>query len=153
MKKIDFSMLTVTLKKYRLLVLAAGLLILSLSQHKLVMPLIYDVIKSDAFLVDSKDKGSNAPISTPLSQIAFTHCNRYMKDKAAEGTTLGFAEQPLKAWDIGNHQYIINAEIKVTHEGKITDKKYVCRITYDKGDNEEDALNFESWSVIGVSGL
>jgi hypothetical protein len=139
------------LKKYRIAILIVGLLTLSLSQQKFVMPIIYDIIKSDLFLVDSKDKGSDLPVSTPLSNIAFMHCNNYIKSKAEPDTSISFSEKPLKAWDIGNYQYVINAEMNITNNSGTSTKKYVCRITYNKGDNEEDALNIENWSIIGVS--
>lgn len=151
MKKFDMSSLVAKLKKHRIIILIAGLLILSISQQKFIMPLIYDVIKSDLFLVESKDKGSDLPISTPLSNIAFLHCNNYMKSKAEADTTVSFAEKPLKAWDIGNYQYVINAEINLTSNSVTTTKKYTCRITYNNGSNEEKALDIENWSIIGVS--
>ncbi|MDP3840617.1 MAG: hypothetical protein Q8Q54_16990, partial [Methylococcales bacterium] len=115
------------------------------------MPYVYDVIKSDLFLVDTKDKGSDLPVSTPLSNIAFMHCNNYLKSKAETDVTMNFAEKPLKAWDIGNYQYVINAEVSITNNAGTSSKKYACRITYNKGDNEEDALNIDNWSIIGVS--
>jgi hypothetical protein len=139
------------LKKYRIAILIVGLLTLSLSQQKFVMPIIYDIIKSDLFLVDSKDKGSDLPVSTPLSNIAFMHCNNYIKSKAEPDTSISFPEKPLKAWDIGNYQYVINAEMNITNSSGTSTKKYVCRITYNKGDNEEDVLNIENWSIIGIS--
>jgi len=139
------------LKKYRIAILIVGLLTLSLSQQKFVMPIIYDIIKSDLFLVDSKDKGSDLPVSTPLSNIAFMHCNNYIKSKAEADTSISFPEKPLKAWDIGNYQYVINAEMNITNSSGTSTKKYVCRITYNKGDNEEDVLNIENWSIIGIS--
>lgn len=141
------------LKKYRILILIVGLLVLSVSQQKLFMPYVYDVIKSDLFLVDTKDKGSDLPVSTPLSNIAFMHCNNYLKSKAETDVTMNFAEKPLKAWDIGNYQYVINAEVSITNNAGTSSKKYACRITYNKGDNEEDALNIDNWSIIGVSDL
>lgn len=146
------SSIIAKLKKYRIILLIVGLLLLSLSQYKFLMPFIYDVIKSDLFLVDTKDMGSDLPVSTPLSNIAFTHCNNYIKSKSAPDETITFAEKPLKAWDMGNYQYLINAEINSTSaaSGSVT-KQYTCRITYEKADNEEDALNIENWSIIGVA--
>jgi hypothetical protein len=153
MKKPDMSSFTARLKKYRILILVVGLLVLSISQQKFLMPLVYDVIKSDLFLVDSKDQGSDKPISTPLSNIAFMHCNNYIKSKATPDESISFTEKPLKAWDLGNYQYVINAEINVTSNSITTTKKYTCRITYNNGDNEEDALNIDNWSIIGVTDL
>lgn len=153
MKKFDMSSLTARLKKHRMLLLIVGLLFLSLSQQKFIMPLVYDVIKSDLFLVESKDKGSDLPVSTPLSNLAFMHCNNYIKSKASPDESISFAEKPLRAWDIGNYQYVINAEINSTSNSLTTTKKYTCRITYNNGDNEEDALNIDNWSIIGVTDL
>jgi hypothetical protein len=153
--KNPMSSLVAGLKKYRILIFVLGLAALSVSQQKFIMPLVYDVIKSDLFLVESKDKGSNLAVSTPLTNIAFMHCNNYIKSKAAADESISFAEKPLKAWDIGNYQYIINAEITRTKGSSASvTKKYACRITYDKGDkgdNQEDVLNMDNWSIIGVS--
>lgn len=153
MKKFDMSSLTEKLKKYRILILIVGLLVLSVSQQKFVMPLVYDVIKSDLFLIDSKDKGSDLPVSTPLSNLAFMHCNNYIKSKASPDESISFAEKPLRAWDIGNYEYVINSEINITTNSIPTTKKYTCRIVYKNGDNEEGSLDIENWSIIGVSDL
>ncbi len=151
MEKIDIASLLAKLKKYRILILVVGLVLLSLSQQQFIMPIVYDVIKSDAFLVDSKDKGSDLPVATPLSNIAFMHCNNYIKSKSAADTSISFPEKPLKAWDIGNYQYIISAEMNTTSSAGTVAKKYACRITYNNGDNEEDALKIDNWSIIGVT--
>lgn len=140
------------MKKYRILLLIAGLAILLLSQYKLIMPFIYKVVASDLFLVDSKDQASQLPISTPLSGIAFMHCNNYIKSELGSDVSVTFPEKPLNAWTLGNYQYLISAEVTITSDTTST-KKYVCRITYNNGDNEEGALDFENWSIIGMSGL
>ena len=142
------------MKKYRTLILIAGLAILLLSQYKLVMPFIYKVVSSDLFLVDSKDQASQLPISTPLSDIAFMHCNNYIKSELGPDVSVSFPEKPLNAWTLGNYQYLINAEVTITSDTANTStKKYTCRITYNNGDNEDGALDFENWSIIGLSGL
>lgn len=140
------------MKKYRILLIIAGLAILLLSQYKLIMPFIYKVVSSDLFLVDSKDQASQLPISTPLSGIAFMHCNNYIKSELGSDVSVTFPEKPLNAWTLGNYQYLISAEVTITSDTTST-KKYVCRITYNNGDNEEGALDFENWSIIGMSGL
>jgi hypothetical protein len=142
------------MKKYRILLLIAGLAVLLLTQYKVIMPFIYKVVASDLFLVDSKDQASQLPISTPLSGIAFMHCNNYIKSKLGPDVTIIFPEKPLNAWTLGNYQYLISAEVTIT-SGTVstTPKKYACRITYNNGDNEEGALDFDNWSIIGVSGL
>jgi len=142
------------MKKYRTLIFIAGLAVLLFSQYKLIMPFIYKVIASDLFLVDSKDQASQIAISTPLSAIAYMHCNNYIKSELGPDVTIVFPEKPLNAWTLGNYQFLISAEVVITSDTASTStKKYACRITYDKGDNEEGALDFENWSVIGVSGI
>ncbi|MDD5495277.1 MAG: hypothetical protein PHG36_11485 [Dehalococcoidia bacterium] len=143
------------MKKYSLLILIAGFAVLILITQKLIMPLVQDVIKSDLFLVDSKDQGSQLPISTPLTDLAFMHCNNYIKSELGPDVAINFHEKPIKAWSLGNYQYVINAKIDITDElNKIITKKYVCRITYKSGDNEEEgAMDFDNWSIEGLSGL
>jgi hypothetical protein len=142
------------MKKYRTLIFIAGFAILLLSQYKLIMPFIYKVIASDLFLVDSKDQASQIAISTPLSAIAFMHCNNYIKSELGPDVTVVFPEKPLNAWTLGNYQFLISSEVTITSDTASTStKKYACRITYDNGDNEEGAVEFENWSVIGVSGI
>jgi hypothetical protein len=142
------------MKKYRIFLFIAGLIVLLLSQYKLLMPFIYKVVSSDLFLVESKDQASQLPISTPLSGIAFMHCNNYIKSELGPDVTVTFSEKPLNAWTLGNYQYLINAEATITSDAASTStKKYTCRITYNNGDNDEGALDYENWSIIGISGL
>ena len=142
------------MKKYRNILFIAGLAVLLLSQYKVIMPFIYKVVASDMFLVDSKDQASQLPISTPLSGIAFMHCNNYIKSELGPDVTATFPEKPLNAWTLGNYQFLISAEVTVTSDTANTSiKKYACRITYNNGDNQEGALDFENWSIIGLSGL
>jgi hypothetical protein len=132
----------------------AGLAVLLLSQYKVIMPFIYKVAASDLFLVDSKDQASQLPISTPLSAIAFLHCNNYIKSELGSDVNITFPEKPLNAWTLGNYQYLISAEVTITNDKANTSiKKYACRITYNNGDDEEGALDFENWSIVGLSGL
>jgi len=142
------------MKNYRFLFFIVGLIILLLTQYKFVMPFIYKVASSDLFLVDSKDQSSQQPISTPLSNIAFMHCNNYIKSELGPDVTIVFPEKPLNAWTLGNYQYLISAEISVSGD-KTSDgsKKYACRITYNNGDDQEGALDFDNWSIIGLSGI
>jgi hypothetical protein len=142
------------MKKFRFALFIAGIAILLLTQYKLVMPFIYKVVSSDLFLVDSKDQSSQHAISSPLSNIAFMHCNNYIKSELGPDVTIVFPEKPLNAWTLGNYQYLISAEISVS-EDKTSDgsNKYACRITYNNGDDQEGALDFDNWSIIGLSGI
>lgn len=144
----------ILMKKYNTLLLIIGFAALLLTQQKVVMPLIYDVIKSDFFLVDSKDQASQLPISTHLTDLAFMHCNKYIASKFDTNSSVTFAEKPINSWSLGNYQYVINAEANVTENSKIPSvKKYVCRITYKNGDDQNGIENFDNWTINGVSGL
>ena len=142
------------MKKYTLLIFIVGLATLLLIQKEIVMPFVYKVVQSDLFLIDSKDQGGQISISTPLTALAFTHCNSYIKSKLGPDVTINFSEKPLNAWSLGNYQYVINGEMDITSTtASTTTRKYVCRINYKNGDNEEGALDFANWSIEGLSGL
>ena len=142
------------MNKHRTLLLIAGLAALLLTQYKLIMPFIYKVAASDLFLIESNDNASQLPISTPLSDIAFRQCNSYIKSKLGTDVEISFPEKPLNAWSLGNYQFLISAEVNITGDSANSgQKKYACRINYDKGANQEGALDFDNWSVIGLSGL
>ncbi|MGR9037873.1 MAG: hypothetical protein ACU83O_15025, partial [Gammaproteobacteria bacterium] len=142
------------LQKYSILVLVVGLGLLIFFQKKVIMPLVNDVIESDAFLVDTKDQGSQLPVSNALTDIAFMHCNNYIKSELGDDFSVTFTDKPLNVWDIGNYQFMVNAEINIGDKnGKASPKKYVCRITYDNGEDQEGVLDFDNWTLVGISGI
>lgn len=142
------------MKKYSIFIFIVGLATLLLIQSKVIMPFVYKVIQSDLFLIDSKDQGSQNPITTQLTGIAFNHCNSYIKSKLGSDVSISFPAKPLNSWSLGNYQYVINAEVEITSPTTDTStKKYVCRINYKNGDNEEGALDSTNWSIEGISGL
>ncbi len=142
------------MKKYSILIFIVSLGALLLFQKEVVMPFVYKVVQSDLFLVESKDQGGQIAISTPLTGLAYKHCNNYIKSKLGPDVSINFPEKPLNAWSLGNYQYVINGEIDITSAtASTTARKYVCRITYKNGDNEEGSLDFANWSIEGLSGL
>jgi hypothetical protein len=142
------------LNKYSVIVLIVGLGLLIFFQNKVIMPLVNDVIKSDAFLVDTKDQGSQLPISTELGDIAFMHCNNYIKSELDSDQAVEFSEKPLKVWSLGNYQFMVNADITINDKTAGTSsQKYLCRITYDNGENQEGAMDFDNWTLVGLSGI
>jgi hypothetical protein len=142
------------MQKYRKYLFIAAFALLLLSQYKVVMPFIYKVAASDLFLVDSKDQASQSPISTPLSAIAYMHCNHYIRSELGPEAVVTFPEKPLNAWTLGNYEYLIHGEFGVTDKTSAADsKKYTCRITYNNGDDQEGILDFSNWSIVGVSGV
>jgi len=142
------------IKKHPIVTLLFGLAALLLIQQKVVMPLVYEVIKSDAFLVDSNDKASQLPISTQLTELAFAHCNTYIKSKLDPSIAIIYPDKPINAWSLGNYQYVINAEITISSDPSVSGiKKYACRITYNNGDNQDGVSDFDNWTIDGLSGL
>lgn len=142
------------IKKHPTLILIIGLCALIFTQQKVIMPFVYEVIKSDIFLVESNDKASQLPISTHLTEIAFINCNKYIKSKLNPNTTITFPDKPINAWSLGNYQYVINAEISISSDSaQAIKQKYACRISYNNGDDQNGVSEYENWSVDGLSGL
>jgi len=142
------------MKKYSILIFIVALTTLLLVQKEVVMPFVYKIIQSDLFLVDSNDQGGQDSISTPLTALAFNHCNGYIKSKLNSDTSASFPEKPINAWSLGNYQYVINAEIELTNATTGTStKKYACRINYKNGDDQEGIIDPANWSIEGLSGL
>jgi hypothetical protein len=141
------------MKKYSLLFLIIGIGALIFFTQKIVLPLVYDVVKSDAFLIDSKDQGSQLPIANSMTEIAFLHCNNYIKAELGENSSLNFSDRPLNSWSLGNYEYVISGETTITNDAKAETKKYACRIAYQNGDNLEGAADMDNWSVEGIDGI
>ena len=141
------------MKKYSLLFLILGIATLLLITQKVILPLVYEVVKSDAFLIQSRDQGSQLPISNSMTDLAFMHCNNYIKSELGEGVSLSFPEKPLNSWSLGNYEYVVNAEINITSAANTATKKYACRIAYENGDDLEGANDFDNWSIEGIDGI
>lgn len=140
-------MLKNKLKIVGLLVLLVGLYAVL---KGIVIPLVFDVAKSDLFLDGSEDNASMLPVSTPLSDMAFKHCNTYITEELGDDVTPVFAPRALNTWDIGSYTFVVNGEVELQDkDGASSMKKYVCRIKFDEGDQNV----FDNWSVYGVSGL
>ncbi len=141
------------MKKFSILYLIIGIAVLVLLTQKVILPLVNDVIKSDAFLVDSKDQGSQFPISNSMTDLAFMHCNNYIKSELGSDVSITFSEKPTNVWSLGNHQYVVNAEFNMTNATNTATKKYACRITYDNSDDTSGSADFDNWSIIGIDGV
>ncbi|MSS75776.1 MAG: hypothetical protein EXR90_02500 [Methyloglobulus sp.] len=141
------------MKKFSILYLIIGIAVLVLLTQKVILPLVNDVIKSDAFLVDSKDQGSQFPISNPMTDLAFMHCNNYIKSELGSDTSITFSEKPANVWSLGNYQYVVKAELNMTNAANAATKKYACRITYDNSDDTSGSADFDNWSIIGIDGI
>ena len=137
------------MKKYTFLYALIGLVALFVLNKYVILPLVYDVIKSDAFLVDTKDQESRYPISNDMTDLGYMHCNSYIKSKLDANSSLAFPPKPIRAWTLGNYHYLINGEVKMNG----ANQKYACRINYNNGEKQEGAQDFNNWTVEGVDGI
>lgn len=141
------------MKKYSFLYLLLGFGLLLLFSQKVLLPLVYDVVKSDAFLEDTKDLPSQYPISNEMTDLAFLHCNNHIKTQLGDdGASATFAPKPVKSWTLGNHHYLINGEITTTGNNA-GQHKYVCRITYENGEKLDGAQDAANWTIEGIDGI
>lgn len=141
------------MKKYSLLFLIVGIGVLILITQKIILPLVYDVAKSDAFLIESKDQGSQMPLTNSMTDLAFMHCNNHIKSELGGDVTIAFPDKPLNSWSLGNYEYVVNAELTLTNSSNTSTVKYACRIAYENGDNLDGALDFANWSIGGIDGI
>ncbi|MEI7840206.1 MAG: hypothetical protein WCJ11_06865 [Methylococcaceae bacterium] len=138
--------------KTKIFLLIGGVIGLVLLQRELLIPVAKDVAKSDLFLIQSNDQASNMSQSSPMTELAFQHCNKHLKASLDEKTTVTLPEKALNAWSLGNYEYVVSAEAGVSHEGSAPKKhKYVCRIAYNNGDDTSGAPEFDNWSLVGIS--
>ena len=125
-------------------------------QSKVVMPLIYDIVASDFFLVDSGDEKNRISTSNLLTNSAFDQCNKHIENEFSPENTITFPDHPLNAFSLGNFQYVINADIEILPtdgSGIPFTRKYVCRINYLEKNDQSVISNSENWYVDGLSGL
>lgn len=140
--------------RYKIVLFVLCLAALLIFQSKLVMPMVYKVIASDAFLEETDDVGSQTPVSTDMTRLAFNQCNDYIKTDLGSDISVVFPAAPINSWDIGNYEYMINADILVTtKEGTTLPKRYACNIKYKNKKDMTDASNADNWSIDGLSGL
>lgn len=142
------------MKKLPILMLIVFLTALFLFQSKVVVPLIEDIASSGLFMKYTETQADSQSAMTPMSNYAFMHCNNYINEELGSEAAITIPSEPLYAWDIGGYQYVINAEVEISSSTDAPSlKKYVCRIEYDNGSDQEGVMDSENWSVYGLSGL
>ena len=142
------------MKKFPIITLIVALAALLLFQSKVVVPLMQDVASSEFFLTDTETKASSQAISTPMTNMAFMQCNNYIREQFDTEVSITFPSEPINAWDLAGYQYVINAEIEISENNSSPAlKKYVCRIQYENGKDQEGAMDKDNWSIHGLSGL
>lgn len=138
----------------KLLIFVVALVALIAFQYKVIVPFVYDVATTDLFLTDTETQANFNSINTSMTNYAFMNCNNHIRDELDSELTITFPSKPANAWDIAGYQYVINAEIEISSNTSAPYvRKYVCRIKYDNGSDQEGVMNSENWSVYGLSGL
>lgn len=140
--------------RYKIALFVISLIVLLAFQSKLVMPWVYKIVASDLFLEDSGDVGSQIPVSTDMTRIAFTQCNAFVTKELGEEISVAFPKEALNSWKMGNYEYVINADIQVTpKESASVTKRYACSIKYKNKADTAGVSDINNWSIIGLSGL
>lgn len=140
--------------RYKVILFVVCLIALVLFQAKVIMPFVYEVVSSDLFLEESDDVAELNAINTDMTGYAFDQCNIYIANELDSDFTASFTAQPINAWGMGNYQYVINADIDLTPtDAQTFTRRYVCRIKYDKGNDQSGVTNPDNWTIEGVSGL
>ena len=138
----------------KLLLFVVALVALIAFQYKVIVPFVYDVATTDLFLTDTETQANFNSINTSMTNYAFMNCNNHIRDELDSELIITFPSEPANAWDIAGYQYVINAEIEISSNTSAPYvRKYVCRIKYDNGSDQEGVMNSENWSVYGLSGL
>lgn len=131
-----------------------SLVVLLAFQSKLVMPWVFKIAASDLFLEDTDDPGSQTPVSTEMTRIAFNQCNSYIAKDLGSNFSVVFPKEPLNSWAMGNYEYMINADIEITPADSIpVTKRYACNIKYKNKTDKEGVSDAENWKVDGLTGL
>ena len=140
------------MKLHKLLLFLAAFVGLILFTHRVVLPLVLDVVKSDLMLTDSEDLNNPYETSTPMTDLAHMQCTQYIAEELGSDKQIEFSNKPLHAWSLGEYTYVINSQIEYINDNEqpITEK-YACRIQYSE--DEGGPSNYENWSVYGVSGI
>lgn len=118
------------------------------------MPWVYKVVASDLFMEDNNDPGSQMPVSTNMTGFAFEQCNSYVAKGLGSKFSIVFAKEPINSWDIGNYEYVINADIQIKPaDSAAVTKRYACNIKYKNKDDIAGVADANNWAVDGLSGL
>jgi hypothetical protein len=140
--------------QFRIALFVVGLIVLLAFQSKLVMPVVYKIIASDIFLEKTDDKGSQMPVSTEMTRFAFNQCNAYLTKNIDKKFSIVFPKEPLNSWDVGNYEYVINAEVNITSkEASTLMRRYACNIRYKNKSDITEASNADNWTIDGLSGM
>ena len=140
--------------RFKIALFVISLVALLVFQSKLVMPWVYKIVASDLFLEDTNDPGSQMPVATDMTRFAFNQCNAYVAKDLGSKFSVVFSKEPINSWDIGNYEYVINADIQITEASSVAvTKRYACNIKYKNKDNVAGVSDANNWTIDGLSGI
>ncbi len=147
-----FQSITEHMKKLILFVVFA--VALFAFQAKVVLPTVSDIVASDLFLKDTGDERNDLSSTSLMTMSAFDQCNNYIANELLPDSTIVFADSFANAFGLGDHQYVLNADLEIQPEdGPVYSKRYVCKIRYSEGTDISGINVTDNWSVVGMSGL
>ncbi len=136
--------------KYSVLYLVLFIAALYMLQEKLIMPLVMDVVKSEAFFekpVEENEPLGKLDAKTERTGFALAHCRDAVKKEGGLPDTVQFLDDNYETWALGNRQYLVRSSIRLVdpEKGQI-DKLYACTVRMIG----EDQSKPESWTTLGV---
>jgi hypothetical protein len=94
------------------------------------------------------------PVSTDMTRFAFNQCNAYVAKDLGSKFSVVFSKEPINSWDIGNYEYVINADIQIAEASSLAvTKRYACNIKYKNKDNVAGVSDANNWTIDGLSGI
>jgi hypothetical protein len=136
--------------KYSVIFLVLFIALLYFLQEKAIVPLVMQVVKSDAFFekpVEEDEPLGKIQTKTQRTGFALMHCKDAVKEEGDLPDNVEFLDEKYEAWALGNRHYIIRSSVRIIDPEKgQMEKAYACKIRMT-GDDEADSKN---WEVQGV---
>ena len=108
------------------------------------------MVESDAFF--EKPVEENEPLGkmsekTTRTSFALTHCQAEIRKAGGLTANAEFPSDEFEAWALGNRQYLIRSNLRVTDPQKgPQEKPFACTIRM----TGEDEAKPESWTLLGL---
>ncbi len=119
-------------------------------QEKAIMPIVLQVVNSEAFFEKPVDE--NEPLGkmdghTERTDFALKSCRDAVNKQGDLDKSATFIDDNYETWALGNRQYLIRSSVRVTSKDKgPEDKLYACTVRM-LGDDQSKP---ESWNILGV---
>lgn len=117
-------------------------------QITVVGPGVESIATSDFFMENTEDEVRLDGIINEKTNFALFHCRKYLTENYELSDSDIIAERDYKAWGLGGYTYVIKSYVDVvTSEQGPMEKKFVCTISYEGGDE----LDYANWTISGFN--